>query len=69
MLDVAPAELLMVAAHPSYLAAAKRAGLRTAYVPRPLEYGAGGGLRDAPGDLAFDHVATDFAALATQLGA
>ena len=69
MLDVAPAELLMVAAHPSDLAAAARAGLRTAYVPRPLEYGPAGALRDPPGDLVFDHVARDFHALAAQLNA
>jgi len=69
VLDVAPAELLMVAAHPSDLAAAARAGLRTAYVPRPLEYGPGGELHDAPGDQTFDLVAADFGALADQLGA
>ena len=69
MLDVAPGELLMVAAHPSDLAGAARAGLRTAYVPRPLEYGADGGLRDAPGDRVFDIVAPDFGALAERLGA
>ena len=69
LLGVAPAELLMVAAHPSDLAAAAEAGLRTAYVPRPLEHGAGGGLRDAPTDRRFDHVATDFADLAARLGA
>jgi len=69
VLDVAPAELLMVAAHPSDLAAAARAGLRTAYVPRPLEHGPGGGLHDAPGDQTFDVVAADFGALAEQLGA
>lgn len=69
ILDVPPGELLMVAAHPSDLAAAARAGLRTAYVPRPLEYGPGGGLRDAPGEQTFDVVAADFGALAERLGA
>jgi 2-haloacid dehalogenase len=69
MLDVAPAELLMVAAHPSDLAGAARAGLRTAYVPRPLEYGPAGELHDPPGDRVFDHVARDFDALAARLGA
>ncbi len=59
MLDVAPAELLMVAAHPSDLAAAARAGLRTAYVPRPLEHGPGG--RGEPaGEHGFDLEAPDF---------
>jgi 2-haloacid dehalogenase len=39
MLALAPAECLMVAAHPADLAAAAARGLRTAYVHRPLEYG------------------------------
>ena len=69
MLDVTPPELLMVAAHPSDLAAAARAGLRTAYVPRPLEHGPGAGLHDAPGTRTFDLVADDFGALADRLGA
>jgi 2-haloacid dehalogenase len=69
VLDVAPHELLMVAAHPSDLAAAARAGLRTAYVPRPLEYGSGGALHDPPGAQTFDVVASDFGALADRLGA
>jgi 2-haloacid dehalogenase len=69
LLGVAPAELLMVAAHPSDLAGAARAGLRTAYVPRPLEYGPAGELHDPPRDRVFDHVARDFHALAAQLGA
>jgi 2-haloacid dehalogenase len=69
LLDVAPAELLIVAAHPSDLAGAANAGLATAYVPRPLEYGAGSALRDPPGERVFDLVARDFHALAAQLGA
>ena len=39
MLDIDPAELCLVAAHHSDLAAARAAGLQTAYVDRPLEYG------------------------------
>jgi 2-haloacid dehalogenase len=39
MLGVDPAELCLVAAHHSDLAAARSAGLQTAYVDRPLEYG------------------------------
>ncbi|MBV9891834.1 MAG: HAD-IA family hydrolase, partial [Rhizobacter sp.] len=69
VLDVAPRELLMVAAHPSDLLAAGRAELRTAYVPRPLEYGPGGALHDPPGEQAFDILAADFGALADRLGA
>ena len=38
-LGFAPHEVMLVASHPSDLEAAKRAGLRSAYVSRPLEYG------------------------------
>lgn len=37
--DLRPDQVLMVACHPSDLTGAKQAGLRTAYVPRPLEWG------------------------------
>jgi 2-haloacid dehalogenase len=43
LLGLEPAELMLVAAHPLDLAGARRAGLRTAFVDRPLEYG-----RDSP---------------------
>ena len=66
MLDVAPGELLMVAAHPYDLVAAQSAGLRTAYIPRP---GENGGPMEPVGDAVFDLVAPDFGALATALGA
>ncbi len=39
ILDVAPGELCLVAAHHSDLAAARGAGLLTAYVHRPMEHG------------------------------
>ena len=68
LLGIAPGELLMVAAHPSDLEAAQRAGLRTAYVPRPLEHGPQGG-GEAVGDRTFDWTAADFGDLARQLGA
>ena len=68
LLDVPFDELLMVAAHPSDLVGAQRAGLRTAYVPRPLEWGEGG-YREPVGDARFDIVATDLRDLAEQLGA
>jgi 2-haloacid dehalogenase len=68
LLGVSPDELMLVAAHPGDLRAAHDAGLRTAYVTRPLEHGPG---RDAPrvepGE--FDIAATDFGDLAEQLGA
>jgi 2-haloacid dehalogenase len=63
-----PSQVLMVAAHPSDLAAAQRAGLRTAYVRRPLEHGP-----DAPAkphaDKRFDVVVDSFLELADQLDA
>ncbi|VWB87616.1 haloacid dehalogenase type II [Burkholderia lata] len=37
--DVKPSEVLMVAAHQDDLAHAREAGLKTAYIERPLEYG------------------------------
>ena len=40
-LDLAPSQVMMVACHPWDLDAAKARGLRTAYVHRPLEWGAG----------------------------
>jgi len=71
LLAAEPHEVLMVAAHPADLRAAQAQGLRTAYVPRPLEHGTEVGT-DAHPDLApaasFDLVATDFADLARQLG-
>ena len=41
-LDVPPEKVMMVACHPSDLEAAAREGLRTGYIPRPLEWGPGG---------------------------
>jgi 2-haloacid dehalogenase len=38
--DVAPAQAMLVATHHDDLAAARACGLRTAYIERPLEYGA-----------------------------
>lgn len=68
LLDLAPAELMLVAAHPPDLRAAKAQGCRTAYVIRPLEFGAGHPLPDYAAD-EFDLVADDFPDLARQLGA
>jgi len=68
LLGVAPAQLMLVAAHPSDLVGAQRAGLKTAYVPRPLEYGTG--VPGEPvGDAVFDVTASDFLDLARRLGA
>ncbi len=72
LLGVERHELLMVAAHPSDLRGAQRAGLPTALVRRPLEYGPnpqGAPPPDALPDDRFDLVAGDFVGLAQQLGA
>jgi 2-haloacid dehalogenase len=68
LLDVAPHELMLVAAHPSDLRAARDSGLMTAFVARPLERGPG---RSLPGveDGEFDFTAVDFLDLARQLDA
>jgi 2-haloacid dehalogenase len=68
LLDVAPDELMLVAAHPSDLRGARRAGLLTAYVDRPLEYGQSRPPRKIT-DGEFDVMARDFLDLADQLGA
>jgi 2-haloacid dehalogenase len=66
LLGVAPDELMLVAAHPSDLKAARAAGLRTAYVDRPLEHGPG---REPHTTSEFEVTATDFIDLAGKLGA
>ena len=52
-LGLDPAQVLMAAAHPSDLAAAQRLGLRTAFIARPLEYGAARKAEDGSGDWDF----------------
>jgi 2-haloacid dehalogenase len=67
LLGVPPDELMLVAAHPSDLRAARDAGLMTAYVDRPLELGP-----NRPAERVehgeFNYAATDFLNLADQLG-
>jgi 2-haloacid dehalogenase len=68
MLDLQPAQVLMVAAHNGDLKAAKAQGLGTAFVPRPTEHGPG-----QKSDLAADPVCVDipadsFVDLAAKLG-
>jgi 2-haloacid dehalogenase len=67
MLSLAPAEVLMVAAHKEDLDGAARAGLRTAFVARPLEFG-DPAKRDVAPEERFDLNAKDFVDLARQLG-
>jgi 2-haloacid dehalogenase len=72
LLDLPPAEVMMVACHPSDLRAARACGLQTAFVARPLEYGSAGMHLGHQADVAageFDLTATDFNDLAQQLGA
>ena len=67
-LDLMPAEVMMVAAHSGDLRAAKDAGLRTAFVTRPLEYGPNG-KPDLKAAAQVDISAKDFNELASQRGA
>lgn len=66
ILGIAPHELCLVAAHHSDLAAARSAGLQTAYIDRPMEYG---GARAPDAHLAqpWDYVADSLIALADRL--
>jgi 2-haloacid dehalogenase len=68
LLDLERGEVMMVAAHLNDLKAAKAQGLKTAFVARPLERGAGGPA-DLKPDASVDLSAKDFVALAKMLGA
>ena len=68
LLNLEPSQVLMVAAHPGDLRAAAQAGLKTAYVYRPLEWGEERVReRNTAGEFDFD--ADSFLDLASQLGA
>ncbi len=66
LLGLAPPEVMLVAAHLGDLRAAASCGLRTAYVPRPLEWGSSAA-PPAEADPDVDVVAADFGALADAL--
>jgi len=66
-LDLKLADVMMVAAHLGDLRAAKAAGLRTAFVVRPLEYGPDR-KPDLEADSSIDIAAKDFNDLAGKLG-
>ncbi len=68
MLGLSPNEVMLAAAHNDDLRAAQACGLRTGFVPRPLERGAKQ-RRDLAPDGAWDVVAADFVDLAAKLGA
>jgi 2-haloacid dehalogenase len=67
-LALAPAAVMMVAAHNPDLKAAKAQGLATAFVARPLEYGPGQTTNLAPDRSFVDVAAADFVELADRLG-
>jgi len=67
LLDLDPSQCLMVAAHNDDLVAAAATGMRTAFVPRPTEYGPDQ-TKDQKAEHPFDIVAKDFLDLADQLG-
>ncbi len=65
--DLAPADVMLVAAHQDDLAAARACGLQTAYIERPAEFGAAQP-KDVSPDPANTWHAKDLLALAEQLG-
>jgi 2-haloacid dehalogenase len=65
--DVAPGAVMLVAAHHDDLAAARACGLQTAYIERPLEFGAAHP-KDVSPDPANTLHARDLLHLADQLG-
>jgi 2-haloacid dehalogenase len=64
LLGLEPAQVMLVAAHPLDLAGARHAGLRSAFIDRPLEYGPGSPPREDPDA---DVSATDLLALAAAM--
>lgn len=68
LLDLDPGECLMVAAHNDDLVAAAATGMKTAFVPRPSEYGPEQ-TKDLSAEHKFDVIADSFGDLADRLGA
>jgi len=68
LFDLKPDQVMMVAAHEHDLQSARKHGLRTAYVHRPLEHGPGKVTEMPPKDR-YDIVADDFLDLADRLSA
>jgi 2-haloacid dehalogenase len=67
LLDLPPEQIMLVAAHPYDLEAARAQGMRTALVPRPLESGPKHPI-SYPAAPDFDFVVSDMLDLARQLG-
>jgi 2-haloacid dehalogenase len=69
ILGRSPGEVMLVAAHPVDLDAARAVGMQTGYVPRPLEWGPDTPPPQTGASVSrFDVIATDFLDLAGQLG-
>jgi 2-haloacid dehalogenase len=66
-LGIRPDELMLVAAHNGDLKAARSCGLKTAFVPRPMEHGPGQ-TKDLTPEADWDVVASDFVDLAKKMG-
>jgi 2-haloacid dehalogenase len=67
ILGLDPGDVCMVAAHNADLEAARRCGLKTAFIVRPTEHGPAQS-SDQRAEQAWDFAATDLNDLATQLG-
>jgi len=67
LFDFKPEQVMMVAAHEHDLQSARKHGLRTAFVHRPVEHGPGKAAA-MPNAEQYDVVATDFVDLAVKLG-
>lgn len=67
LLDLAPAEMMMVAAHPDDLRAAAALGFRTAYIHRPLEWGPRAEPPERPQESEFDLAAESIEELEERL--
>ena len=68
LLDLQPDQVMLVAAHDRDLQGAQAAGLHTALVPRPAEWGPEAPPVPVPTAGTFDFIASDFVDLARQLG-
>ena len=68
LLDLAPHEVMMCAAHNDDLRAARALGMKTAFFPRPTEHGPGQ-QHDLEPSEAWDVVAADIVDLADRMGA
>ena len=68
ILGLEPHEVMMTAAHKGDLQAAHALGLKTGFVPRPMERGPGRDVDQTPEDW-IDVMATDFEDLAAKMGA